>query len=225
MVTALSRGTGIALALVLLTGCGRPIVVRLSYAPDPEISRLSTASAAAVTVCRFEDVRGRESDGRDPFRVGGIYPTFPVLDALAIGGIASARGKDNATLKIKSSTPWPESLSEALKAGLAQRGVEAVTMTDRVCVPGFPVGTPLVLGGEIQHFSVERRWTMQAHVAGIMRLWDLEGRLLLEKPVEARVVPQYGAVPYDTVLNEAVQQFVRKVVTDPDLTQRLVAAQ
>ncbi len=41
-----------------------------------------------------------------------------------------------------------------------------------------------------------------------------------------RVRPAQGAGPvYETMLNDAVQQFVRRVVTDPDLAQRLVAAQ
>jgi hypothetical protein len=34
----------------------------------------------------------------------------------------------------------------------------------------MPVGTPLVLGGEIHNFSVELRWVPQAHVGAIVRL-------------------------------------------------------
>ncbi len=167
-----------------------------------------------MTVFRFADVRGGESDNHDPRRVGGFYsmnllvPGYPVL-----------------THKIRSSTPWPEDLTEALTAGLAQRGVQAIAVTDRIYTPGTAVGTSLILGGEIQNFSVEWRWTPQAHVGGIVRLWDQDGRLLVEKPIEARMLPKYGNTPPEDMLNAALATFVRQTVTDPDLTQRLVAAQ
>jgi hypothetical protein len=39
------------------------------------------------------------------------------------------------------------------------------------------------------------------------------------------MLPEYGNIPYENLLNEALAKFVRQVVTDPDLTRRLVAAQ
>jgi hypothetical protein len=75
------------------------------------------------------------------------------------------------------------------------------------------------------------RWTLQSHVSGIIRFYDKEGTLLLEKAISARMPrddPGYRwdkqVSVYENFLNAAVQQFVRAVVTDPDLTQRLVAA-
>jgi hypothetical protein len=124
-------------------------------------------------------------------------------------------------------TPWLEALVEDLSAGFAQRGVPAVAVADRSYAPGALVSTPLVLGGEIRDFSTEGRFLgLMAHVSGIIRLYDQQGGLLVEKRLSARVRPAQGAGPvYETMLNDAVQQFVRQAVMDPDLAQRLVAAQ
>jgi len=204
--TYLIRVAGIALTPVLLTACADS-VVRLRYAPDPSIERLATAQA--VTVFRFADARGDEGDN-DPLRVGGVY-----------------NGYGMRLQKIMTRTPWPEALVADLTAGFAQRGVSAVAVTDRSYAPGTPVSTRLVLGGEIRNFSTEGRWLgLMAHVSGIVRLYDQRGGLLVEKRVSARVRPGQALGPvYENMLNEAVQQFVRQVVTDPDLTQRIVAAQ
>jgi hypothetical protein len=114
--------------------------------------------------------------------------------------------------------------------------VTAVAMRERIYAPGVLVSTPLVLAGEIRNFSTEGRNMfvpiLAAHVSGIIRVYDQQGGRLLEKRVSARSRPGGEAVPasqllslYEKILNEAVQQFVRQVVTDPDLAQRLVAAQ
>lgn len=216
MVNNLIRVAGMALAAVLLTACAYPDgIVRLRYAPDPNIERLATAQV--VTVFRFADARGDEGDN-NPLRVGGVYNGYGVR-----------------VQKFVTPAPWPEALVEHLTAGFAQRGVLAVAVSERTYAPGTPVSTPLVLAGEIRNFSTEGRNMfvpiLAAHVSGIIRLYDEQGSLLVEKRVSARARPGAEMVPasqllslYENLLNEAVQHFVRQVVTDPDLTQRLVAA-
>jgi hypothetical protein len=90
------------------------------------------------------------------------------------------------------------------------------------------VPTALILCGEIRNFSTEQRWTLQSHVSGILRLYDQQGALLLEKQISTRTSimdadskASGSPVPLETLLNETLQKFVRAVVTDPDVTQRL----
>jgi hypothetical protein len=198
---------GVAFAALLFAGCaGADQIVRLQYAPDPKVERLSTAQA--VTVFRFADRRGDEGDHGDLLRVGGIYNGYGIRIA-----------------KIMAPIPWPDALVQDLTAGFAQRGVEAVAVADQVYVPGSSsVSTPLILAGEIHNFSVESRWLIPplAHVSGNIRLYDHGGKLLLDKPLSARVRGEGGPdLNFGGVLNQAVTQFVRLVVTDPDLTQRI----
>jgi len=85
-------------------------------------------------------------------------------------------------------TPWAEALVQDLTAAFASRGIEAVAMPDREYVPGTTaVATPLVLAGEIRNFSSEQRWSSQSHISGIIRLYDQQGALLLEKPISVRL--------------------------------------
>ena len=141
--------------------------VNLQYAPDPGIERLT--GAQALTVFRFADRRGDERDG-DLLRVGGFYDTW-----------------GNRVAKIFATTQWPEALVQDLTATFTLRGVETVATADHEYVPGTsPVSTPLALGGEIRNFSIESGRTIQAHVSGIIRLYNQQGTLLLEKRIAAR---------------------------------------
>jgi hypothetical protein len=207
---SLWRAIVLGVLMAWLGGCADRMV-DLRYAPDPKIERLPRAEA--VSVFRFTDVRGDESDHGDPLRVGGIYNGYGMRYA-----------------KIMTPNPWPEVLVQDLVAGFAQRGVLAVAAADHVYVSGSPVATPFVLGGEIHNFSTEARWLgLLAHVSGVIRLYDQAGAALVEKSMSARVrwLPEVY-IPADRpvlegLLNVAIEEFVRKVVTDPDITQRLIA--
>jgi len=207
--------TRIALVCTLLAfaGCaGADLKVQLEYAADPRIEKIS--AGAPVTVFQFTDARGDEGDRGDVYRVGGVYNGY---------GVRLAR--------IVHPTPWPEILVRDLGAGFSQRGVQTVMVEDRTYAPGGAVTTPLVLTGEIRNFSTENRWMgYLAHVSGFVRLYDQSGAKLIEKPVSARLRPNDEEAQLDPrlllerQLNRAVAEFVHQVVTDPDLTQRLVAA-
>ena len=208
-----SAGWQVAALGVLVTclgGCADQIV-DLRYAPDPTLDRLPRAGA--VTVFRFSDVRGTEGDHGDPYRVGGIYNGYGMRYA-----------------KVMTPEPWPEVLVQDLATGFEQRGVLAVAVADRVYIAGSPVSTPFALGGEIHNFSTETRWLgLMAHVSGVIRLYDRAGAPLVEKSVAARVrwlpdtnLPE-GRPVLEGLLNVAVDEFVRKVVTDPEVTERLAA--
>jgi len=201
----------LAVALVLLAACA-DLKVQVQYAPDTSIEKLPTG--VPVTVFRFADARGDEGDKADPYRVGGVYNGYGMRLA-----------------KILHPTPWPEMLVRDLGVGFTQRGVQAVVVEERMYAPGSAVTTPLVLTGEIRNFSTENRWAgYLAHVSGVVRLYDQSGAKLIEKPVSARLRPNDeevqladGRLLLERLLNRAVSEFVRQVVTDPDLTQRLVA--
>jgi len=202
----------LVVALALLAGCA-DLKVQVQYAPDAKIEKL--AAGAPVTVFRFADARGDEGDKADPYRVGGVY-----------------NGYGMRLSKILHPTPWPEMLARDLGAGFTQRGVQSVVVEERMYVPGSAVTTPLVLTGEIRNFSTENRWAgYLAHVSGVVRLYDQSGAKLIEKPVSARLRPNEeeaqlpdGRLLLERLLNRAVSEFVHQVVTDPDLTQRLMAA-
>lgn len=214
MLTYPVRVALIVLLVSGLTACVSDRMVTLRYAPDPGVARLT--GAQALTVFRFADHRGDEGD-RNPLRAGGIY------------GTSGSR-----VAKVLTASPWPDTLAQDLTAGFAAREVEAVARADQEYVPGTsPVSTPLALSGEIRNFSSEMRWTIQAHVSGIIRLYDQRGTLLLEKQISARIPRDASAAHLlpaksgrdilETYLNGAVEVFVRNVVTDPDLTRLLVA--
>ncbi len=203
MSVRLIRAAALALAVILLTACADEMVRFRSFR-DPQIQRLP--GAQAVTVFRFADVRGEEGDHGNPLLVGAVY-----------------NGVGMKTAKVLTPTPWPEALVEQLAAGFTQRGVQTMAVKDRVYSPGVTaVSTPLALGGEIHNFSTEGRWRDEwAHVSGIIRLYDQQGKLQVEKPINIRV-RSVEAQSLEAILNSAVNQFVRAVVTDPDVTQRLV---
>jgi hypothetical protein len=204
MAIAVVRVAGLMLVTVLLAACADR-VIQLHYVADSQIQPVPNPQA--ITVFRFVDARGDEGDQGDALRVGGVYG-----------------GYGNRIAKIKAQTPWPDTLVEALTAGFTQRGMQATPMPATAYAPGTTaVATPFALGGEIRNFSTEVRWTVQAHVSGIARLYDQQGRLLVEKRISARVKePVAGYV--DALLNAAIAQFVREVVLDPEISQRLVAA-
>src|SRR5215475_6211654 len=138
--------------------------VTLQYAPNPGIERLM--GAQALTIFRFADRRGDEGDN-DPLRVGGFYDRW---------------GRQMA--RIFANTRWPEALAQDLTTTFTLRGIDTVAMVAQDYVPGTsPVSTPLVLGGEIRNFSIEARQTVQAHVSGIVRLYNQQGILLVEKEI------------------------------------------
>ncbi len=198
-------------ALALLAGCA-DLKVQVQYAPDAQIEKLT--AGVPLTVFRFADARGDEGDKGDAYRVGGVY-----------------NGYGMRLSKILHPTPWPEMLARDLGVGFTQRGVQAVVVDDRLYAPGSAVSTPLVVTGEIRNFSTENRWAgYLAHVSGVVRLYDQTGAKLIEKPVSARLRPNDeeaqlsdGRLLLERLLNRAVSEFVRQVVTDPDLTRRLVA--
>ncbi|HKX04339.1 MAG TPA: hypothetical protein VJX71_17725 [Methylomirabilota bacterium] len=208
---SLIRMVLVGVVAAMLAGCGDKIV-QLRYDTDPAIERV--AGAQAVTVFRFTDARGDEGDRGDVRRVGGIYG-----------------GYGNRLSKVMAASPWPETLVQALTAGLTQRGIVTTAVADREYRPGATVTTPLILSGEIRNFSTEQRWSPQAHVGGIVRLYDQQGTLLVEKRVSVKTnlmakdttVAVNNVDPLEPLLNETLQKFVRAVVTDPDLSQRLVA--
>lgn len=206
-----TRGALVLLA-VLLAGCA-DLKVNLHYAPDAKIEALATG--VPVTVFRFVDARGGEGDKGDVYRVGGVYNGYGMRLA-----------------KILSPTPWPDLLVQDLGAALTQRGIRPTLVADRTYEKGSAVVTPLVLAGEIRNFSTENRWAgYLAHVSGIVRLYDQSGTLLSERPISARLRPTEdefktitGQQLLEQMLNRAVAEFVRQVVTDPELSQRLLAA-
>jgi hypothetical protein len=207
-----TRVAFLVLFTILLTGCGDK-VIHFHYELDSKIDRL--VMAQAITVFRFMDARGDEGDKGDPLRVGGVYG-----------------GYGNRLSKVMAASPWPDALVQNLVAGFSQRGVRAVAIPDKTYTPGStPATTPLILTGEIRNFSTEARYTNTAHISGILRLYDAGGKLILEKPVSARAKLESEAgvgvfTPVDwleQVMNEAIAKFIRIVVTDPELTQRLIA--
>lgn len=210
MTPVLTRIT-LAALVVLLAGCADP-TVNLTYTPQTKIESLTTG--VPITVFRFADARGEEGDKGDVYRVGGVYNGYGMRLA-----------------KILSPTPWPEALVRDLGAAFTERGVQTVLVEDRLYEKGNAVTTPLVLTGEIRNFSTENRWAgFLAHVSGIVRVYDQSGAQLSEKAISARLRPNdeefktsSGQALLERMLNRAVAEFVRQVVTDQELTQRLLA--
>jgi hypothetical protein len=210
MTPVLTRIT-LAALVVLLAGCADP-TVNLTYTPQTKVESLTTG--VPITVFRFADARGEEGDKGDVYRVGGVYNGYGMRLA-----------------KILSPTPWPEALVRDLGAAFTERGVQTVLVEDRLYEKGNAVTTPLVLTGEIRNFSTENRWAgFLAHVSGIVRVYDQSGAQLSEKAISARLRPNdeefktsSGQALLERMLNRAVAEFVRQVVTDQELTQRLLA--
>ena len=203
----------VVLAL-FVTGCADK-TIQLSYAPDAMTTKLDRAQP--LTVFEFRDVRGEEGDN-DPYRVGGVYD-----------GYGSRKSKVIAQMS------WQRVLVRALASGFRARGVEVIAVEDRQFTTGLAISTPLALGGEIRHFSAESRWSTVAHIAGITRLHGANGTIVVEKMISERYTWGLGAGPnilggglwaagpLETALNRALQGFVRKVVSDPDVVASLTS--
>lgn len=196
---------------VLLVGCADRMVT-LRYQPDSRIQPV--LGARQLTIFKFADRRGTEGDEEDPFRVGGVYG-----------------GYGNRLAKVMTVTPFQRTLNEALVTGFKARGVEATGAPNRELAFGVLFETPLALGGELRNFSTESRWSKSAHISGILRLYDRRGAVLVENRVSARDQGGLGAgvfassEPLEELMNEALREFVRIVVMDPDLAAQIGAAQ
>ena len=197
-----------AFVLLFLAGCGDKTIA-LTYAPGPPAPPLT--GARAVTVFAFRDARGDEGDGH-PNRVGGIYG-----------------GYGNQLSKVWTGRPWMPTLVNALVTGFQSRGVPAEAAADREFSAVAPAVTGCALGGELRNFSTEARYTNSAHISAIVRLWEADGTLAVEKEVSQRVRSEYGGGGVLTsvddlqrIMNDALSQFVQRIVTDPDITARLI---
>jgi hypothetical protein len=207
--TAVWTRASVGLCLcTLLVGCADR-TIRLRYAPDEPI--IPVTAAQPLTIFKFADRRGPKGDQGDPLRVGVIYA--------ANGGRIGTVTTDTSFLR---------TLTEALVAGFKARGVEAVGLPDRELVVGTPFDTPLALGGDIQYFSAESWWTRSAQITGMIRVYDRQGALLVEKRVSAQEQAGMASVfipmakILEELLNTALREFVRTVVTDAAVTKQLV---
>jgi hypothetical protein len=177
--------------------------VTLRYQPDPALERWT--APPALTIFDFSDQRGSEGD-QDIFRVGGVY-----------------LGVWTRLLKVMTDTPWPRTLSRALAEAFVARGVP-VTIAYRAFPAGNAFTTPFALTGEIRNFSTEFRFGTSAHISGVVRLYDRQGPLLVEKRMSERQTwdIEMGAATSDAALqatlNRALAGFVSKIVTDQTLT-------
>jgi len=203
-----ARRSGVLILLLAATlGACADKRVTLGYRPDPNVVRLA-ASPNAVTVFDFADLRGSEGD-HDVFRVGGIYV-----------------GVWTRLVKVMTDTPWPRALSQAFAEGFAARGVPA-TLAYQPFAPGVSFTTPLAVTGDIRNFSTEFRFGTSAHVSGVVRLVDRQGRILVEKRISDRQTwdMDKGTPTSDqaleATLNQAIAGFVSKVVNDPDVDRLL----
>jgi hypothetical protein len=84
-----------------------------------------------------------------------------------------------------------------------------------------------MLGGELKDFSTEARFTNSAHISALIRLYTPNGTVAVEKEISHRVQSQYGGGGVLTsidelqrIMNEALAQFVQRVVTDPPTSPR-----
>jgi|SRR5215475_2124081 len=195
--------------LLLFAGCGDKVIA-LAYAPGAPAPPLP--GTAATTVFAFRDARGDEGEGH-PNRVGGIYG-----------------GYGNSLAKVWTGRPWMPILVNALVAGFESRGVPAQAASDREFSAGDPAVTGYALGGELKNFSTEARYTNSAHISAIVRLWQADGTLAVEKEISQRVLSQFGGggvftsvEDLERIMNEALNKFVQRVITDPDIAGRLSA--
>ena len=198
------RGWALMLAVAALAACAdKQVTVR--YQPDPAPPLLAPEG---LTIFDFADDRGTEGD-HDVFRVGGVYV-----------------GVWTRLVKVMTDTPWPRSLSHALAGGFAARAVP-VSVANRPFTPGIAFSTPLALAGSIQNFSTEFRFGTAAHISGVVRVYDQQGAILVEKRVSDRQrwAIEKGAGTSDealqATLNRALAEFVSKVVNDPDIDRAL----
>jgi hypothetical protein len=197
----LTCGALMLLAVGALTACAdKQVTVR--YQPDPTLERLTAPSA--LTIFNFSDQRGSEGD-HDIFRVGGVYV-----------------GVWTRLVKVMTDTPWPLTLSRATAEAFTKRGVP-VRIAYQAFMPGSTFATPFALAGEIRNFSTEFRFGTGAHISGVVRLYDRQGSILVERRISERQTwdmemgAATGDVALQATLNRALAGFVSKIVTDPDI--------
>lgn len=209
MATKMRRCRWLALTAAVALGIGcADRMVTLRYVPESTSATL--ANAHAITVFKFSDRRGSEGDN-DAYRVGGIYG-----------------GYGNRLAKVMTDTPFQATLVRALTAGFQARGIQATGVEDRELAIGVAFKTPLALAGEVRNFSTESRWGTSSHIGGIIRLYDAQGSVLVEKMISERETTGLGSGVFASAegleepMNKALRGFVQKVVTDPDITARLI---
>jgi len=197
----LASGSLILLALGALTACAdKQVTIR--YQPDPTLERLTAPDA--LTIFNFSGQRGSEGD-QDIFRVGGVYV-----------------GVWTRLITVMTDTPWPRTLSRALADAFTGRGVP-VTIAYQPFAPGSMFATPFALAGEIRNFSTEFRFGTTAHLSGVVRLYDRQGAILVERRIAERQTwdMEMGAATSDdalaATLNRTLAGFVSRIVTDPDI--------
>src|SRR5258705_5836373 len=200
----------VALALLILAGCADKRIA-LTYVPDAAAPKM--ADAQAVTVFAFIDARGDEGDG-NPYRVGGVYG-----------------GYGNRLSMVMADAPFMPALVNALAAGFRARGVQAQAVADRGFRAGDPAVTGYALGSQLRNFSTEARFTNSAHISAIVWLYTPDGNVAAVKEISQRIQSQYGGGGVFTsiddlqrIMNEALAQFVQRVVTDPEITAKLTGA-
>jgi len=74
--------------------------------------------------------------------------------------------------------------------------------------------------GDLKNFSTEARYTNSAHISAIVRLYESNGTITVEKEISQRVLTSVDDL--QRIMNDALSQFVQRVVTDPDIAARLV---
>jgi len=197
-------------SILLVTGCADQRVTLL-YQPGTGTSQISEAQP--VTIFAFFDRRGDEGDKGDPLRVGGVYG-----------------GYGNRLSKVMADRPFMPTFVNAIGEGFKARGVPVTVIADGPFTPGSIAG--LALSGDLKNFSTEARWTNSAHISSIVRLYGPTGDVIVEKEISERVRSDQGGaagVLADTsdlerILNAALAKFVERVVTDPDIDQRISGA-
>jgi uncharacterized lipoprotein YmbA len=106
------------------------------------------------------------------------------------------------------------------KVWSSSQGVAAQAAADREFQPGDPTVTGYALGGDLKNFSTEARYTNSAHISGIVRLYESNGTIAVEKEISQRVLTSVDDL--QRIMNDALSQFVQRVVTDADIAARLV---
>ena len=196
----------LAMASGLSVGCADKRIT-LKYQPPGTLEPM--APSQTITIYNFNDRRGEEGDG-DPARVGGIYG-----------------GYGNRLSKVLTEGPFMPTFVNALADGFKARGL-TVTVIPQLYTPTSPrPGT--VLTGDLKNFSAEARYTNSAHISSIVRIYSPDGTMLLEKELSERVRSDQGGgggvltdvKDLERIMNETLEKFVQRIVTDPDITARL----
>jgi hypothetical protein len=194
---------------LLATGCADK---RITLRYDPPSTLTSIPQAQPLTIQAFNDRRGDEGDS-DPARVGGVYG-----------------GYGNRLSKVMAEGPFVIALVNALAGGFKARGVP-VTVVNGTFTPAAAGGAQgFVLSGDIKNFSTEARFTDSAHISGIVRLYGANGAVLVEREISERVRSDEGGgggvltdvKDLERIMNLTLGKFVERVVSDPEISSKLV---